>query len=115
MTIDQHDNMTKKLTIDQHDSMTEWHLDIFGSQLLSNELLIKKIHRQELVGTDLKVTNVQPGAINTDMIHGLLDDFSKIYGVSNEHCKQDKMLTAEDIAGRNKLFTKILQTCLDFA
>jgi len=55
--------------------------------------------RQELVGTDLKVTNVQPGAINTDMIHGLMDDFSKIYGVSNEHCKQHKMLTAEDIAG----------------
>jgi len=64
--------------------------------------------RQELVGTDVKVTNVQPGMINTDMIHGIFDGVAKIYKVSDEMVasgnqmllsKQHKMLAVEDVAG----------------
>ena len=68
-------------------------------------MFITKIHRQELVGTDLKVTNVQPGAINTDMLAGLFDDFTKIFGIPPDlaKSKQHKMLTAEDVAGTNLL------------
>ena len=55
-----------------------------------------KIHRQELVGTDVKVTNVQPGMINTDMIHGIFDGIGGNLVAKN---KQHKMLAVEDIAG----------------
>jgi len=52
--------------------------------------------RQELVGTDVKVTNVQPGMINTDMIHGIFDG---IGGNLVATTKQHKMLAVEDVAG----------------
>ena len=57
----------------------------------------------------MKVTNVQPGMINTDMIHGIFDGVAKIYKVSEEMVasgnqmmlsKQHKMLAVEDVAGK---------------
>ena len=44
----------------------------------------------------MKVTNVQPGMINTDMIHGIFDGIGGNLVAKN---KQHKMLAVEDIAG----------------
>jgi len=53
--------------------------------------------RQELVGTEIKVTNVQPGFVDTDMVRGAVDALEKMVGM-NPGTLVSTMLTPEDIA-----------------
>ena len=55
--------------------------------------------RQELVGTDVKVTNVQPGLVVSEMLDGQAEDMVRQMHVPAAMLekKRDKILTAEDI------------------
>ena len=66
---------------------------------LPRTALLFLLFRQELVGTDVKVTNIQPGLVVSEMLESVAEDLVKQMNVPAGMLenKRDKILTAEDI------------------